>query len=139
MNTHLLLVQWSPCDSVGNAIFASLAILAFDALPGELLRLGLDLRVEQVDELALVILRGVLYIVVGEKPEQLSDGECVRIEVGLEVFAEGDDLRRVEARHVEGRARGRRGGRQPESGEARRRMEFVFRLRRVDVPTRHSR
>ena len=58
MDTHLLLVEWSPCDSVGNAIFASLAILAFDALPGELLRLGLDFFVENLHELGLRLARG---------------------------------------------------------------------------------
>ncbi len=87
MNAHLLLPEGSPCHAIGNTIFTSLTILAFDALPGKLLRLGLDLRVEEINEFGLIVLSRVFDVVVREHTKELPNCERGWVEFWFQVVS----------------------------------------------------
>ena len=110
--------------SIRNSVLAGLAILAFESFFDELLGLGFDVVVKDLNKLSLGVLGRIVDVVKTEDSEELRDGEGRGIEVWFEVIALSDDLSGSHARHGGG-TRGRRAGWGARSGEARRTEEDV--------------
>ena len=64
-STYLFLTQRPAGHTIGNPVFARLAVLAFDALASELLGLGFEFSIEEIDKLGLGVLCRIPDVVVG--------------------------------------------------------------------------
>lgn len=93
-------------EAVCDAVVTSLTVLSLDTLPPEFACVGFDLIGEELYELRFGILGRIVNVVVAEDAKELSDGEAARVEVGLEVLAEGDDLGGGKTRHGARRVEG---------------------------------
>lgn len=88
-------------EAIGDAIVAGLAVLLLELFPLEFCGFGLDFVVEELDEFGLGVWGRILDIVKPKHAEQLRYGKRSRIEVGVEIVANSDDLGGGHSRHDE--------------------------------------